>query len=268
MQYILAIAGIPVITQTKGQFQKINNVFDVEKVKKLNNITFLHLEWLIRERYPLKLAFLKDTSMESESKIEHDQFELLIQGLIDQKYGCCDDFLSPSSVLGLRNNLEHLIDGDKLKSSGIGSKDNFHQDNTIRGDKINWIEDSSEDEFEIAYLRKIERFFSYLNNSCYTSIKTYESHYAAYEKMSFYKRHFDQFKNQKGRQFSIILYLNSNWMEEDGGHLCLYLENGEKKEISPLGGRMIFFRSDEMEHEVLPSFTRSRFSIAGWLKND
>ena len=206
--------------------------------------------------------------MDSESKIEYNQFELLIQGLIDQKYGYCDDFLSPSSVLGLRNNLEQLIAGDKLKYSGIGSKANFHQDKSIRGDKINWVESNSIDEFEIDYLCKIDRFIMHLNNSCYTSIKSYESHYAAYEKMSFYKRHFDQFKNQKGRQFSIILYLNQNWTEDDGGHLCLYHENGEIKEISPLGGRMIFFRSDEMEHEVFPSLTRTRFSIAGWLKND
>ena len=35
---------------------------------------------------------------------------------------------------------------------------------------------------------------------------------------------------------------------------------------SPMGGRMVFFKSDEMEHEVHPSFTRERISIAGWLK--
>jgi len=37
--------------------------------------------------------------------------------------------------------------------------------------------------------------------------------------------------------------------------------------LSPIGGRMVFFSSDEMEHEVHPSFTRERISIAGWFKS-
>jgi SM-20-related protein len=206
--------------------------------------------------------------MDSEAKKEYDQFELLIQGLIDHQYGCCDDFMTSSGIDGLRSNIQSLSESGILKSSGVGNRDNFQQDKTIRGDKINWIEEDSEDESEIAYLKKIGRFINHLNNSCFTSIKSYESHYASYEKNSFYKRHLDQFKNQKGRQFSIILYLNEDWKEEDGGNLCLYLENGELKKIAPFGGRMIFFKSDETEHEVLPSFYRTRNSIAGWLKNE
>jgi len=77
----------------------------------------------------------------------------------------------------------------------------------------------------------------------------------------------DQFKSEKGRKFSIVLYLNHDWKAEDGGTLSLYPTKGDQREISPLEGRIVFFRSDEMEHEVYPSFTRERNSIAGWLKN-
>lgn len=231
-------------------------------------MTFLHLDSLKGVPKVLNMTFLNTVNMDSVEKTEFDQFEKLIQGLIDQKYGCCDDFMSLGTTIGLQSNIESLFKTGEMKSSGIGSKDNFHEDKTIRGDKINWIEDGSVNEFEITYLTKIDRFIKHLNNSCYTSIKSYESHYASYEKNSFYKRHLDQFKNQKGRQFSIILYLNQDWKEEDGGNLCLYLDNGEQKKIAPFGGRMVFFKSDEMEHEVLPSFSRSRNSIAGWLKNE
>ena len=65
----------------------------------------------------------------------------------------------------------------------------------------------------------------------------------------------------------MVLYLNKDWNKKDGGLLSLYPEGGEQKDVSPLGGRMVLFRSDEMEHEVFPSFTRERISIAGWLKN-
>ncbi|AEA45220.1 2OG-Fe(II) oxygenase [Fluviicola taffensis] len=198
---------------------------------------------------------------------ELNQFEGLIQGLIDNEYGCCDDFILPSTVDGLSANIQLLSESEKLKSSGFGNKSDFKEDDRIRGDKITWIEEQSINPFEIIYLQKIEKFILYLNQTCFTAIKSFESHYSFYEKNSFYKRHIDQFKNEKGRKYSIVLYLNEAWKKEDGGTLSLYPKVGEQINISPIGGRMVLFRSDEMEHEVNPSFTRSRNSIAGWLKN-
>ncbi len=202
-----------------------------------------------------------------EEILEQNQFEELIQGLIDNKYGCCNDFLLPSTVTGLRDTIQNLSVSGDLKHAGIGNSSDIKQDKEIRGDKINWIQDNTENPFEVIYLEKVRRFIDHLNKTCFTSIKSFESHYANYEKLSFYKRHLDQFKNEKGRKFSIILYLNQDWTEEDGGMLTLYPEAGVQKEISPIGGRMVFFRSDEMEHEVKPSYTRERKSIAAWFKN-
>ncbi|WP_205635399.1 2OG-Fe(II) oxygenase [Flavivirga aquatica] len=129
------------------------------------------------------------------------------------------------------------------------------------------MEEQSKNKYETLYLNKIWWFINHLNKTCFTSIKTFESHYANYEQGSFYKRHLDQFKNEKGRKYSIVLYLNQNWKDEDDGKLSLYPLNRAQKNISPLEGRMVFFRSDKMEHEVHPSLTRERRSIAGWLKN-
>ena len=205
--------------------------------------------------------------MEMADRIEQDQFEELIQGLIENGYGCCDDFILSSTIKGLSNNIQYLTDTGVMKASGIGNKIDFHKDKTFRGDKINWIGDESSNEFEVIYLNKIARFVTHLNRTCFTAIKSFESHYASYEQNSFYKRHLDQFKNQKGRKFSIVLYLNHDWKEEDGGMLSLYPKDLEEVGIAPLGGRMVLFRSDELEHEVHASFTRERRSIAAWLKN-
>lgn len=205
--------------------------------------------------------------MDCEEIIEQGQFEELIQGLIDNKYGSCNDFLSPAEVIGLRANIQRLREAGKMKSSGFGNKMDFKNDKGVRGDIINWIDDHSTDQFEMIYLKKIRSFIDYLNKTCFTSIKNFESHYASYAIESFYKRHLDQFKNEKGRKYSIVLYLNEDWEEEDGGLLSLYPKEAEQIDISPFGGRMVFFRSDEMEHEVHASFTRDRISIAGWLKN-
>ena len=206
-------------------------------------------------------------NIEDEKKLEFNQFEHLIQGLISNQYGCSDDFMNENSISGLRNNLQNLNQSEEMKTAGLGNQSAYQKNKQIRGDKIKWIEKESEDQYEKLFLKKIANFICHLNTTCYTSILEFESHYASYEQKSFYKRHLDQFKNDKGRKFSIIMYLNESWQKEDGGTLSLYPKGNEQINISPLGGRLVFFRSDEMEHEVHPSFTRDRISIAGWFKN-
>jgi len=197
---------------------------------------------------------------------EQQQFEDLIQGLLVDGYGCSDNFLTVGDISGLRNNIQSLKKSQEMKSAGLGNKSKLHKNQEIRGDKIKWLEKESTDVFEIIFLTKMDNFIKYLNETCYTAIHTFESHYASYEQKRFYKRHLDQFKNDNGRKYSLILYLNEDWGKEDGGNLSLYPKDSQQKEIAPIGGRMIFFKSDEMEHEVHPSFTRSRISIAGWFK--
>lgn len=198
---------------------------------------------------------------------DQDQFESLIQGVIDHQYGSCLDFIIPSTTAGLSAHMANLQALGKLKAAGMGQQSEVKQDQAIRGDTIHWIGDLSSNPFEQIYLNKIRKFILYLNQTCFTSIQSFESHYSHYAQGSFYKRHLDQFKNEKGRKFSIVLYLNENWQVEDGGMLSLYPVAGEQKQISPSAGKMVFFKSDEMEHEVLPSLTRERRSIAGWFKN-
>ncbi len=65
----------------------------------------------------------------------------------------------------------------------------------------------------------------------------------------------------------MVLYLNKDWKTEDDGLLSLYPSKMPQKDISPIAGRMVFFKSDEMEHEVHPSKSRDRKSIAGWLSS-
>lgn len=205
--------------------------------------------------------------MSEQDQHELNQFEALIQGLLDQKYAYVDDFLPAETIQGLVDNLSNLCISDAMKWAGIGNKMVLKYDKLVRNDRVHWIEDDTTDLFEKAYMEKINRFIQYLNTTCYTSIKTYESHYANYEVGSFYKKHIDQFKTEKGRKFSIILYLNQDWKEEDGGKIGLYPKGADPVYILPTAGRIVFFRSDELEHEVFPSHTRERNSIAGWMKN-
>ena len=91
---------------------------------------------------------------------------------------------------------------------------------------------------------------------------------ALYPPGSFYRKHLDQFRGVAHRKVSAILYLNPAWSVDDGGELRLYLEpagEGEYRDIAPLGGTLVCFRSDRFHHEVLPT-RRERRSLTGWFR--
>jgi len=194
-----------------------------------------------------------------------DQFEELIQGLLTQEYGLCSSFLDDALLVGLGQNLLGFHQKGEMYPAGVGRKFDYQRNAKIRGDVIRWIDQQSEDPFERQLMDKIGAFITFLNESCYTGINDWEFHYAYYEPGSFYQRHLDQFKSDRGRKFSFVLYLNEDWQEADGGHIVLYTPAGAKS-IAPLGGRAVFFKSDELEHEVQMAPARVRMSIAGWLK--
>ena len=195
------------------------------------------------------------------------QFEKLISEVIDRNYGMCDDFLNGNLLDGLRANLLNFHEGGMMHPAGVGRHFDFTKNLEVRGDVIRWIEEDSTDPFERELMDKISHFIRHLNTTCYTQLNQMEFHYAFYESGSFYKRHLDQFKSHRGRKFSLVIYLNEDWGESDGGNLRLYLDGERVENVFPVGGRAVFFRSDELEHEVMPSMERPRISIAGWLKS-
>ena len=62
----------------------------------------------------------------------------------------------------------------------------------------------------------------------------------------------------------MISYLNSEWLKEDGGELLIQ-QGATEQSISPTQGKTVFFKSNELIHEVLPTKER-RMSVTGWLK--
>ena len=191
-------------------------------------------------------------------------FETLINTYIINKVGISEDFLGKALCQNLALHLLALNATDVLKEAEIGNDSKTTQNTLIRSDKIHWLDKSHNNEFENEFFAKIDAFVAYLNMSCYTNISSYEFHYSLYEKGSFYKPHFDQFENDNHRQFSMISYLNPNWQPQDGGELHIYQTNNNQM-ISPTESKTVFFKSDELKHEVLVTNER-RLSVTGWLK--
>ncbi|MBK9105599.1 MAG: 2OG-Fe(II) oxygenase [Saprospiraceae bacterium] len=193
-----------------------------------------------------------------------DKFEFLVQGLLKDEYGIVEDFVSPPLVARLRSNLLARLAIGKMSKAGVGQHASFHENHEVRRDQISWIDDDQSDSGEEEYFRLLWDFLGYLNDTCYTGLNAFESHYAHYGQGSFYRRHLDQFKTDSGRKYSLVLYLNDLWLEGDGGQLVIYRKD-DQVSISPQGGTIVFFQSDHNEHEVLPA-ARERMSIAGWMK--
>lgn len=193
-------------------------------------------------------------------------FNRLIDSYINDKVGITENFLDKKLTSHLRENLKALYAQKQLVAAGVGNGSVVIQDAQIRSDKIYWLDRKHNDPFENELFDLIDRFISHLNETCYTGITGYEFHYTLYETGSFYKRHKDQFRNNKGRQFSMIMYLNEDWSENDGGALCIHHE-GNSRKIMPLNGNCVLFKSSEMEHEVLIT-NKPRMSITGWLKTE
>ena len=194
----------------------------------------------------------------------HQTYDCLIDSYLENKVGIAKHFLNTELTANLKANLMRLFASEQLQKAGIGNNSKLIKNEQIRTDKIYWLDRKHEDIFENDFFDLIDDFVLYLNRTCYTGITDYEFHYALYEKGSFYKRHLDQFKDNNRRAFSMIFYLNIDWKIGNGGELCIY--NLDKTQtVSPENGKCVFFKSDELEHEVLISQT-TRMSVTGWLK--
>jgi SM-20-related protein len=190
-------------------------------------------------------------------------FDSMADDLAEHGYAVADQFLSQPEVDALLK-LDHFQNGiEHFKKAGIGKNQGLQINEAIRGDYIYWLDKTSAPQPAKIYLDRLNDLIGYLNQSLFLSLKDYEVHMTIYPTGSYYKRHLDQFKQDDHRKLSVICYLNTNWEEEHGGQLRMYLPDGTR-DILPVAGRLVCFRSDQIEHEVLPA-TRERLSLTGWI---
>lgn len=190
--------------------------------------------------------------------------DTIADALADSGYIILDHAL-PASLLD--NLVAHfqVLQIDEFKVAGIGRKAQLQVAQSVRSDKIHWIES---DTFATAqFLRWMENLRLGINQRLFLGLFDYESHFAQYDAGAFYKKHLDAFKGQSVRVLSTVLYLNRNWLPEYGGELVLYSEAGDQvlEKVLPVFGRLIIFLSEKFPHEVVPARCQ-RNSIAGWFR--
>ena len=190
-------------------------------------------------------------------------FDTIADGLADRGYAVVDQFLSQPEVEAILQLREFQSGGESFKKAGIGNSKSLQIQEAIRGDYIQWLDKETAPESAKVYLNRLHELIGFLNRALFLSLKDAEVHFTIYPPGSFYKRHLDQFKHDDHRKLSVICYLNNDWIEDHGGQLRMYLPEGPT-DVPPIAGRLVIFRSDQIEHEVLPA-TRERMSITGWI---
>jgi SM-20-related protein len=195
-----------------------------------------------------------------------DSFETLVASYIENKVGIAEHFISDALANHLKENLLRLLKNQQLVAAGTGNDKKLTHNALVRNDVIYWLDKKNNNVYENEFFVQIEAFIAFLNANCYAGITGYEFHYSLYETGSFYRKHLDQFQDNTSRQFSMISYLNNNWQEKDGGELLIH-QVGNDQKIAPTQGKTVFFKSNELVHEVLVTHER-RMSVTGWLKRD
>jgi SM-20-related protein len=192
-----------------------------------------------------------------------EKLNAIADGLADKGYAIIDNFLSPEEVKAIIE-LGYFSKGfNDFKKAGIGQRDEKQINEAIRGDFIKWIDRHTAPDEIMVYLHRLNELISFVHENLFISLKDYEVHLTMYPPGSYYKRHLDQFKKDDHRRLSVICYLNENWKAEEGGQLRIYEETNQI-DVLPEAGRLVCFRSDKLEHEVLPA-SRARLSLTGWI---
>ncbi|MBY0425755.1 MAG: 2OG-Fe(II) oxygenase [Cytophagales bacterium] len=191
-------------------------------------------------------------------------FDCLIESFVKDHIGIDPYFLDEVLASKLAAHLLGIIEDNRMVPAGIGNNLDKVQNIKVRTDLIYWLDRTNKNESENEFLDLMEDLIRYLNDRYYAGIHAYEFHFAVYNEFDFYKMHIDQFRSDDSRMYSVISYLNSQWKVDDGGQLNIR-QNGIDTLISPVSRKTVFFKSNELQHEVLMNYKR-RMSITGWLK--
>jgi len=182
--------------------------------------------------------------------------------LAENDYLIQDDFISDDLYRKIMTFFSDVEEKDKLKKAGIGSSKNYKIEESIRGDFIYWLDRDRDRELD-PFFELMDELIAQLKRYCFLSLSGSEFHIAKYPAGSYYDRHIDRPNERSNREITVLIYLNKDWQKGNGGELKMYRDEGELL-IEPISKRLLLFKSDKIEHEVLKTNVE-RYSLTGWL---
>lgn len=199
---------------------------------------------------------------------------LTLDLFVDQGFAVIDHLLPESVSADLLKLSRKLLSSGQMQPAKVGRAQNQSSQKDIRNDSIFWLEENfiSSEPSLCSWLNYRQQLMTYLNQNLYLGLNSFEGHLAHYSPGQKYDRHIDQSPHHSPlhgeRVISWITYLNPHWTADDGGELCLFLQQGEAEKtqlIEPRWGRSILFFAQKIPHSVLAA-KAERWSLTGWFR--
>jgi SM-20-related protein len=196
--------------------------------------------------------------------IDPAAIEALVEGLDRSGFLQVPALAPPALAASLREHAQELMEAGDFQPARIGFK-SLERRAEIRGDSIRWIDNATTHPALRVYLDFIEQLRVALNRRLMLGAWEHEGHFAVFPPGKGYQRHVDASPHSPRRLVTLVLYLNEDWREEDGGALVAWTRDGNRHATCwPESGHLVAFLSAEIPHEVQPA-QRERWSLTGWL---
>lgn len=194
---------------------------------------------------------------------DHPLLLRIVDDLAERGWSQQDLFLPDDLTRALAAECRQRAAEGELAPAAVGRGPFSEIREGIRGDRIQWIEPGQAQACDL-YLGLMDSLREAMNRGLFLGLEDFESHFALYPPGAFYLKHVDRFRDDDRRMVSAVLYLNDDWLPDQGGQLRMYLD-GAEHDVLPRGGCLVVFLSGDIPHEVLPA-TRDRLSLTGWFR--
>jgi SM-20-related protein len=173
-------------------------------------------------------AQYNDLQTGGENASDAPLFGLIAEDLVTQGYSIRPGGLPEDLAHRLYSHQQDL-NQEKYADAGIGRGTDFLKAESVRSDEICWITGESDAGNRwIDWTSRLQRF---LNQRLFLGLFSFESHFAHYAPGAYYKRHYDAFRGQANRILTVVIYLNPEWEDTDGGELVLYRDDQDRTGI-------------------------------------
>lgn len=230
-----------------------------------NNIPFLHRKEHSTTRLHLSSVTLPRLSQNNLSELASNGYVII------------DNFLPEDLQESLRQDVQSLRGKGKFNIAKIGQDETNTLNTNIRVAETCFLGPGKLGDCPDASRSTLYDVLDQIRKDLPQPLDTNLSEflYAYYPTGGFYRRHRDAIPGSASmlRRFSLLMYLNRDWKEDNGGRLRLHMDSGGDflpegeqpnfQDVDPNGGTLVLFDSDKLPHEVLDT-RAERIAIVGW----
>lgn len=170
-------------------------------------------------------------------------------------------WFSRASFLGETLAREVRAQASAIPLRRAGIRRSAEVDDEVRSDELAWISASETTGALREACARFDALMHAVNEAAWLGLRAFDLQLARYQPGAKYVRHRDAFPGDDNRRLTAIVYLNDGWLPAHGGVLRLHVE--PPVELEPRLDRLVVFRSERIEHEVIAA-RAERWALTAW----